>query len=203
MGLGWRVIKVGGSLLDLAELVPRLCGWLADQTPAHELILAGGGTLADGVRQLDRLHRLGERDAHWLCIEAMAINARALHKLLPRAMWLNDWQQLNFGGGESPCRCVADAGALMRAADGVPELPESWSVTSDSIAAWLAMRCQATELVLLKSCPAPPVSLAELASQGYVDRFFPTAAAGLAAVRLVDFRSTPITELRASGLEIS
>lgn len=199
MSLGWRVIKVGGSLLDLPELLPRLCSWLTNQTPAHEMILAGGGILADGVRQLDRLHHIGERDAHWLCIEAMAINARALHKLLPRTTWLNEWQQLAFDGRESPRRCVTDAGALMRAADGAPELPESWSVTSDSIAAWLAVRCRATELVLLKSCPAPRNSLTELAKQGYVDNFFPSAAAGLAAVRLVDFRGTPISEVRTCG----
>ena len=39
--------------------------------------------------------------------------------------------------------------------DGVPELPESWDLTSDSLAAWLAGQIGATRLMFLKRGSAP------------------------------------------------
>ena len=61
--------------------------------------------------------------------------------------------------------------------------------TSDSIAARLAEVLGADEVVLLKSQDPPSqASLAELAASGYVDAWFPEAAAGL-SVRLVNLRS--------------
>jgi aspartokinase-like uncharacterized kinase len=75
-------------------------------------------------------------------------------------------------------------------------LPSSWDVTSDSIAARLAIVTGADELVLLKSVPPPdsdlqpPSSLRQLAASGYVDRFFPELAAQVPRIRLVDLRGT-------------
>jgi aspartokinase-like uncharacterized kinase len=58
-------------------------------------------------------------------------------------------------------------------------IAESWDVTSDSLAAWLAHRLGATRLVLVKSAPAPepPLSPARLAALGVVDAAFPGYAA--------------------------
>jgi aspartokinase-like uncharacterized kinase len=67
-------------------------------------------------------------------------------------------------------------------------LPHSWDVTSDSIAARVAAELQA-ELVLLKSTPPPSDDLPAAAASGYVDPYFPTAAAGLQSVRFVNLRS--------------
>ena len=70
----------------------------------------------------------------------------------------------------------------------VGPLPESWDVTSDSIAARLAEIIAADELVLLKSAPAAPGLLHEIAAAGYVDNFFPQAAEGLMRVRFANLR---------------
>lgn len=198
MSVARRVVKVGGSLLDLADLRPRLAAWLAEQPPADTILLAGGGQLAEAVRQLDRLHSLGERDAHWLCIDAMTITARALRAMLPGSIWLDERGQWPPAAADSPRQFVADTGALLRCCPSDRELPQSWSVTSDSIAAWLAAAWGAQELVLLKSCPAPGRSLVELAGAGYVDPYFPRAAAGLPTVRLVNFRDDVVRELSLS-----
>jgi aspartokinase-like uncharacterized kinase len=61
---------------------------------------------------------------------------------------------------------------------GHPDIAESWAVTSDSLALWLATRLQADRLVLVKSVDAPAISTPEtLAEAGIVDAAFPSFAA--------------------------
>jgi aspartokinase-like uncharacterized kinase len=61
-----------------------------------------------------------------------------------------------------------------RMALGDPALPESWDVTSDSLALRLAQRLGARRLALVKSVPAPePFDPAALARADLVDRAFP------------------------------
>jgi len=59
------------------------------------------------------------------------------------------------------------------------------------------------ELVLLKSAPPPPGSLAELSAAGYVDEEFPRAARPLRRVTLVNLRNpgqlASVREFRPSG----
>jgi aspartokinase-like uncharacterized kinase len=60
-----------------------------------------------------------------------------------------------------------------------PDIPESWEMTSDSLAAWLARKIGAARLVLVKSTAAPrPFDPAALAELGLVDRLFPGFLAG-------------------------
>jgi aspartokinase-like uncharacterized kinase len=68
-------------------------------------------------------------------------------------------------------------------------LPESWDVTSDSIAARLAICTGADELVLLKSADPPSRDLQELADAGYVDKFLPKLADELPPWRMVNLRN--------------
>ena len=90
---------------------------------------------------------------------------------------------------ESDQLFVLDVAPLLRAEQGShTALPESWDVTSDSIAAHVAHRLQAAELVLLKSTAAPDAASAEvLSAAGYVDAYFPQAAGEL-FVRCVNLR---------------
>ena len=63
-----------------------------------------------------------------------------------------------------------------------PDLPQSWDVTSDSLAAWLARRLEARRLVLVKSVAAPaPLTAEALAARGLVDPLFPRFLADAAA----------------------
>ncbi|MEM7558752.1 MAG: hydantoinase/oxoprolinase family protein, partial [Planctomycetota bacterium] len=48
-----RVVKVGGSLLDIPNLGDRLASWLSQQPRAVSLFVVGGGGLVDAVRDLD------------------------------------------------------------------------------------------------------------------------------------------------------
>ncbi len=70
-------------------------------------------------------------------------------------------------------------------------LPESWDVTSDSIAAWVGTNVEAQEVVLFKSCLPEARTYEAAAAVGYVDRHFPMVAAGWQQVRCVDLRANP------------
>ena len=74
-------------------------------------------------------------------------------------------------------------------------LPHTWEVTSDSIAAHIAEILCANELVLLKSAPlAKSCATHEAAEQGYVDAFFPQAAARASKIRCVNLRDEQFAE---------
>lgn len=183
-----RVVKLGGSLLEWPELAARVRGWLALEPAAIHVFVVGGGTLVDKLRELDRAHAFPPETAHWLAVRAMSLTAGAL------ARWLPDWtlvhavDELRLSG--SPRPQIFDVDRFLREDQARSDaLPASWEVTSDSIAARLATALGAGELVLLKSAlPDGSASHEAWAQSGYVDSYFPRAAARL-RVRAVNLRS--------------
>jgi aspartokinase-like uncharacterized kinase len=194
----YRVIKLGGSLLDLDGLVPRLRHWLAAQPAATDVTVVGGGRLADTVREAFVRHQLGEEAAHWLCVRLLGVTAELVHRLFPESRLVERFAELSsdaradqlvffqaerFLRIEEPCLFPAP-------------LPHTWDVTSDSIAARLATLLRAGELVLLKSgLPADGATASDAARDGYVDGHFPVAAAGLPIIRCVNLRSEKCPEV--------
>ncbi|HVA50067.1 MAG TPA: hypothetical protein VNH11_27115 [Pirellulales bacterium] len=184
-----RVVKLGGSLLDLADLADRLRRWLGEQPAAANVLVVGGGRMADVVRDFDRRHGLRSADAHWLAIAAMALNARLVAALLPEALWLESL--LDNGIRDAPLSILNPARFLREdeAAGSAGRLPMSWQATSDSIAARAAELLAADELVLLKSTSPPePATVEVLLAAGYVDAFFAKASGGVARVRYCNLR---------------
>ncbi len=124
------VVKVGGSLHNrIPDLVPVLIA-----SPRPLLIVPGGGTFADAIRRSE----IDNDSAHWMAIAAMdqygwfiasrGMKATALLQAPDRPMVFLPY-------------------CSMRHHD---PLPHTWSVTSDSIAAWAADRL-GLDLLLLKS----------------------------------------------------
>lgn len=190
-----RVVKLGGSLLDFPYLVPRLRQWLERQPRCATVIVAGGGRMADAIRDADHLHRLGESVSHWLCIRVMTIQAELLGALLPEATIcrsLAEWRLLQSE------LTILDPWIFLREEEpGLSGhmLPESWDVTSDSIAARFASAIGAAELVLLKSAlPEPASTLSDASAAGYVDAFLPRLADCIPAVRCVNLRAAEFTQ---------
>jgi aspartokinase-like uncharacterized kinase len=190
-----RVINVGGSLFDLPDLPQRLRGWLARQTPAQNVFIAGGGRFVDELRAFDKLHHLGDEACHWLAIRAMSVTAQLLHALVPEWPLVMRWQELADVGGsiERGATAILDPLEFLRTDETNDDpLPHSWNVTSDSIAAHLANRVRQAgppaELVLLKSrSPPDGCDAAQAAACGYVDAHFPVEAHGL-IVACIDLR---------------
>ena len=193
-----RVIKLGGSLLEYGDLVGKLRRWLAAQSPAHNFLVVGGGAMADAVRQADRLHGLGESPAHWLCVRAMCLNARLIAALLPEAIWATTLNASVAAQRQSHWALV-DPWRFLREEEprsAVTPLPQSWDVTSDSIAAQVAVVWHAAELVLLKSAlPRATSCLASASAAGYVDRYFPSVAEGIPRIRCVNLRERAFLEV--------
>jgi len=188
----FRVIKLGGSLLDIDGLAARFRRWRAAQEPMRDVMIAGGGRLADVVRGAFRRHALGEEAAHWLCIRLLGVTAELAHRLLPESVLLCRLEELRDGQDKGRV-AIFESERFLRQEEtrpGAARLPHTWDVTSDSIAARLAEALSARELVLLKSAlPAAGSSLASVAEAGMVDRCFPQAAARLPQVRVVNFRA--------------
>jgi aspartokinase-like uncharacterized kinase len=186
----WCVAKVGGSLFDLPELGLRLQAYLRSVPQRLVMLVAGGGAWADAVRRAQPIHALSDEQCHHLAVEAMRTTARLLWALVPQARWAATLPEAPQASLSAPQWWVLDPVAFVHddaQRAGERALPSSWDVTSDSIAARAAQRLQG-ELVLLKSTLPRGGSTSAAAAEGYVDAYFPRAAAGL-AVRCVDLRS--------------
>src|SRR6185437_15465750 len=102
---------------------------------ASVLLVPGGGATANAVRELDRVHRLGEERAHWLALRALALNAHFLADLLPGTPVVTEWS----APGRRR-RAILDCQAFARADEANPgHLPHVWSATSDALAARVAV----------------------------------------------------------------
>ena len=193
-----RVIRVGGSLLTWDRLPLQLERFLGDQSPATNLIIAGGGEWVELIRESAERFSLSESDAHWLCIRAMSLTAKLLSIAtnIPLVAGFDEVRQLDVGSHVF----VLDAEAFLQ--NDEPQLPGSplpctWDVTSDSIAARITRAFQADELVLLKSCDCPNLDgFLALAESGFVDPFFPTAAREVKTVRFVNLRNFAVSSDR-------
>ena len=152
------IYKLGGSLLEMPDLRTRLAKVLSERPESQPLFIVGGGEAANLVRRWDTVHRLGNDAAHSLAIDAMALNERLL-----TAIWLDATIIQTRDDATTACRDkripIINAASFLRdeesQADSAEILRRSWDVTSDSIAAWIATRWPANELVLLKSCDRP------------------------------------------------
>jgi 5-(aminomethyl)-3-furanmethanol phosphate kinase len=171
MSAGLTVAKVGGSLYDFPDLRSRLRRWLAEQTDGRVLLVPGGGATADVVRRFDAAHGLGEEEAHWLAIRALAFNAAFLAALLGDTLIVEDPRAA--ARGISILDAFAFA-ALDERQTPTRCLPHTWAATSDAVAARAAVVAGAARLILLKSVTLPQgIDWIEASRRGFVDPVFP------------------------------
>jgi aspartokinase-like uncharacterized kinase len=165
------VVKIGGSLVGDRVRLRRLLGAVADGAEGPVVIVPGGGALAGAVRATQAALGFPDPLAHRLALDAMTGMARIFVALEPRLAVTDDPDD-ELAAGRVP---VWDPSALK---SGHPEIPESWEVTSDSLALWLATRLDARTCLLVKSVDPPPgAGPADLARAGLVDAAFPDFAA--------------------------
>ena len=173
------VVKLGGSLANSPEL-PRWLDVIATAGAGKVVLVPGGGPWADEVRAAQKREGFDDRVAHRKALRAMEQYGKALvgmqANLVPAAGIAEIHEALRNSQVPvwMPCEMVV--------AD--PYIPESWDVTSDSLAAWLTGRLRAQDLVLVKSGEfgGGRADATEMAERGWVDACFPqfAAAAGCA-----------------------
>jgi len=169
------VIKLGGSLLTLPGWPAAIRRLIAKEHASSRplLVVVGGGPLVEGLRQLDATSPQPAERMHHLAIEAMSLTAQlaAATLDLPLSTTLDPRQPAVLNLARSPDGMTA-----------IAALPQSWSVTSDSIAAAVA-GSTAAELLLVKRAAPTASSISELASSGWVDRSFEAACRQVAGLR--------------------
>lgn len=193
------VLKLGGSLSGSPTLRQLLRALAGVARRKRLLVVPGGGPFADAVRKAWRDLRLSERAAHRMALLGMDQFGLLLCDLEPRAVPVRTLPQARAvaRSGKLPVLLAARLAAVAR------DLPASWDVTSDSVAAWVAARAGGVRLILLKSVsvprtggnarnnhPTPPAPTARrLARAGIVDRAFPVFTSRLPDCRVVDGRA--------------
>ena len=173
--------KIGGSLLTLPRLADRLLTIIKARADTRPLLTVGGGATANVVREWDRVHTLGDERAHRLAVQSLRLNERLIQDLLPHNVVVSDRSQAQqcWAAGRLPILCIAEFLQQMEPGSDIP-LPHNWNVTSDSLAAWIAIHWPAQQLVLLKSADLPEgCTVRQAADSGLVDRYFPRLASQL------------------------
>jgi aspartokinase-like uncharacterized kinase len=172
------IIKLGGSLLARPAWPDDIIT-LVGQVDRPTLLVVGGGRIVDALRRIDATAPRPPAVMHRLAIDSLGLTAR----LVADALGL----PLTSEPREDARLAVLDTPAWLEIADTdgtrFERLPVGWHVTSDSIAA-LVTTVHDARLLLAKSAPPPgrETALVRLADRGWVDGYFPTAAAMLADI---------------------
>lgn len=163
------IVKLGGSLAYNSHLRDWLAVCRGSRPPV--IIVPGGGPFADAVRDAQARIGLDDKTAHRMALLAMAQYAEVLCSLEPGFILASGHDAL-LEGLEGPATPIWSPLDLLV---GAPGIEESWDVTSDSLAAWLAQDLGIKTLVLVKQAPPPAVMppLAEMVAEGFVDPAFP------------------------------
>jgi len=169
------VVKLGGSLLGSPELE----SWLhiVNQYGDGKIVIVpGGGIFADAVREAQQLSGISDKIAHHLAVQAMdqyGVLMAGLNRGLATAA-----SELEIAERGWQHRGIIWLPSKMVCAD--EDIPNSWDVTSDSLAAWLAHTLGAEHLILVKSL-RPQISrntVETLMADGVVDASFDEFTAG-------------------------
>ena len=155
--------------LQLCEMVSCLDRLEQQYKDKPVVIVPGGGAFADQVRLAQGRWQFDDTTAHRMAILAMQQMALLIHGL--KSHWpmaestSRITEQLNTHNVSiwSP-----DIKELQ-----LHHIAESWDITSDSLAAWLANKLCAERLTLVKSTPIDQnLNLQELSQVGVIDKSF-------------------------------
>jgi dihydroneopterin aldolase len=163
------VVKLGGS----NAFDPHLRQWLTRLAAAggETVVVPGGGPFADVVRYAQSRMGFDDRVAHHLALMAMEQYGRILCGLQPQLILATSIEAVRSAFMRKRVPVWGPVPMVLAAA----ELPASWQLSSDSLAAWFAGRIGAQCLVLVKHLPlsARPMAATDLAAHGIVDSLFP------------------------------
>ncbi len=169
------VIKIGGSLYASR----RLQEWLdtLQALGSHQLVIVpGGGPFADRVRDADKQFGLEPALAHHMAVLAMQQFAYLMVSLCPGLQLASSREEIHACWEEGETAIWEPYPLVSRQC----ELPKTWEVTSDSLAAWLAGHLSVTQLLFVKSAPQTlsGMTVSQLQALGCVDTVLPGLLAG-------------------------
>ena len=162
------VIKLGGSLLGS----PALKGWLDVLVKFGDgkvVVVPGGGLFADAVREAQSKTGIDDKTAHQMAVVAMDQYASLMVGLNPELAIASSELEMAETGWQH--RAMVWKPSPMVLAD--ENLPTTWDLTSDSLAAWLANKLNAQHLLIVKSAETQAQSdIADLIASQVLDPYF-------------------------------
>lgn len=157
------VIKLGGSLLETGQMFDCLKHIL--KTNEQTVVVCGGGEFANHVRTAQKKWQFDDVAAHEMAILAMQQTAIMCQNLQPEFVLASSVSEIKRH------RFVIWSPQIKNLR--VPELPATWDISSDSLAAWLTIKLEAYQLFLVKSCKIKPrTTIAAFTKQGVIDKEF-------------------------------
>jgi 5-(aminomethyl)-3-furanmethanol phosphate kinase len=162
------VVKLGGSfaysdyLRDWIEALAACAG--------RVVIVPGGGPFADAVRRAQTQMRFDDKAAHHMAVLAMEQYGRALASFNSALSLAASAEAIRRDLAEKRVPIWMPSAMVLSATD----IAQSWSVTSDSLAAWLAGKIGAARLWIVKRAklPAGSTRLKDLIAARIVDEEF-------------------------------
>jgi dihydroneopterin aldolase len=162
------VVKLGGSTVRAAELESWIAALAGSKLPV--VIVPGGGLFADQVRETQIRMDFSDTAAHAMAILAMEQFGQVILDRDERLAPARSLQEMTraLDAGKVPVWLPSSL------ALSAPDIPVSWDVTSDSLAAWLAGKLGAKALLLIKQTGAffGSDTIDSLATRGIVDACF-------------------------------
>ncbi len=162
------VVKLGGSTANepvLGEWIAALAG-----SALPLVIVPGGGPFADQVRDAQKRMGFSERTAHAMAILAMEQFGHIILDHDDRLVPARSLQAMERALGDARASVWLPSSLAIPASD----IPASWDVTSDALAAWLAGRLGADALLLIKQTTefSSAEDIASVTARGIVDAAF-------------------------------
>ena len=140
------IVKVGGSLAMQPSKLRALCKKLTVLSRIHRLIvLPGGGEFADAVRNMDTRFNLSAKTAHCMAILGMDQYGLALADLIGNSLIVTRFQDLALALDSGKVPIFLPSEILLHE----EEVENSWDVTSDSIAVFLAAKLHLKRVILV------------------------------------------------------
>lgn len=139
------VLKVGGSLAEDPNKLTNLCQELTLLAKNHRIVIVpGGGKFADAIRKFEETYDLSDIAAHKMAVLAMDQYGLFLSDITPdsNVSYLLE-ETSNLMKGKLPIFLPSQ---LILSED---PLENSWDVTSDTIAAYIAGKLNAQKVVLV------------------------------------------------------
>lgn len=163
------VVKLGGSMLGTQELKQWLA-LLAQESDGRIVIVPGGGVFADTIRNQQGFGEYDDVAAHHMALLAMEQYGHVLQSLQSDLVMAST--ELEIAERSWQHRAIIWMPSRMVLAD--EDIPQSWEVTSDSLAAWLAAKIGADRLILVKhlGIAEQPLPMSRLVEEGVLDNAF-------------------------------
>ncbi len=166
------VVKIGGSLSGNRAL----SSWLEVLVKFHSergvIIVPGGGRFADTVRDAQQRWKFDDALAHGMALRAMEQYGMMMTGINNQLYPANDIDSIKHLANQNKISVWMPHDMSLAQTD----LPQDWSITSDSLAAWLAQKICADALILIKSVRLNKQhdNIHQLSEDGVVDKHFPT-----------------------------